>query len=44
MQENWESWTVDLTEEDMKKIRNLNKKLRIADGVNIFKHFKVFDN
>lgn len=44
LQENWESWTVDLTEDDMKKIRNMTKKLRIADGTNIFKHYKVFDN
>lgn len=35
---------VELTEDDMKKIRNITKKLRIADGANIFKHFKVFDN
>lgn len=28
----------------MKKIRNITKKLRIADGTNIFKHYKVFDN
>lgn len=43
LQENWESWNFELTEDDMKKIRGITKKLRIADGVNIFKHYKVFD-
>lgn len=41
--ENYESWTVELTDDDMKKMRNIQKNVRICDGRGFFKSFAVFD-
>ena len=41
--ENYESWTVELTDEEMKKIKNIQKSVRICDGRGLFKCFSVFD-
>ena len=43
LQENWESWTVELTEDDMKKVRNIQKRLRICSGKGMYSHLKMFD-
>ena len=34
---------VDLTEEDMKKVRAITKKLRICDGNSLNSHYMPFD-
>lgn len=43
LQENFESWNVELTEEDLKKIRTLSRGYRVCDGASMFKTFSVFD-
>ena len=44
LQQNFESWNVELTEEDLKKIRNLSRGYRVCDGQSLFKTFSVFDS
>lgn len=41
--ENFESWTIELTDDDMKKIKNIQKNVRICDGRGLFKAFSCFD-
>ena len=41
--ENYESWTVELTDDDMKKMKNIQKNVRVCDGRGLFKSFSVFD-
>ncbi len=41
--ENYESWTVELTDDDMKKMKNIQKNVRVCDGRGLFKSFAVFD-
>ena len=41
--ENYESWTVELTDDDMKKLKNIQKSVRICDGRGLFKAFSAFD-
>ena len=43
LQENWESWMFDLTEDDMKKVRNIPKRNRVCTGKGLFDHFSAFD-
>ena len=44
IQENWEAWTLELTEDDMKKIRTLGAKgVRICDGASLYKYIPPFD-
>jgi diketogulonate reductase-like aldo/keto reductase len=40
--ENYDSWSIELTEDEMKKIRALNRSFRVCDG-NLFKTFCNFD-
>ncbi len=41
--ENFESWMVELTDDDMKKLKNIPKNVRICDGRGFLKTFSAFD-
>jgi diketogulonate reductase-like aldo/keto reductase len=43
LQENYESWTFELGEDDWKKIRPLGRGYRVCDGANLFSTFATFD-
>lgn len=43
LQENYESYLVDLTEDDQKKIKGLNRNFRVCDTSSTIKQFTTFD-
>ncbi len=43
LQQNFQSWNIELTQDDLKKIRTLSRGFRVCDGVSMFKTFSVFD-
>lgn len=43
MQENWLSWTLELQDDDIKKIKTLNKNNRVCDGTSFATQFAMFD-
>jgi diketogulonate reductase-like aldo/keto reductase len=43
LQENYEAWSIEFSEDDLKKLRTLSRGFRVVDGKTIFKNLPVFD-
>jgi diketogulonate reductase-like aldo/keto reductase len=42
LQENFEAWSIDFSEDDLKKLRTLSKGYRVCEGT-MFKNLPIFD-
>lgn len=43
IQENFEAWSIEFSEDDLKKLRNLARGYRVIDGKSMFRNVPVFD-
>lgn len=43
LQENLDAWSIDFSEDDLKKLRSLARGYRVCEGKGMFKHLPCFD-